>query len=345
MQRICSSLAGAGYAVTLVGRKMPGSIPLNNRPFYQQRLNCWFTTGKLMYLEYNLRLFFWLLLQKFDLLCAIDLDTILPVYFTSVLKGRQRVYDAHELFTEQKEIVTRPAIYKMWLAVERFAVPKFRYGYTVNQFIADELKRRYGVEYGIVRNLPRLNPYLSATKSAAPFIIYQGAVNEGRSFETLIPAMKNVQANLVICGKGNYFDQAKLLVKKCGLQHKIELKGYVSPNELAQLTPTATVAVMLFENTGLNQYHSLANRFFDYIMAGIPQVCVGYPEYKLINDKYQVAYLVNDTIEETISAALNILLSNDVLYKGLQANCLKARLVLNWENEEKGLLDYYRSML
>ena len=28
MNRICSSLANAGYAVILVGRKLPGSIPL-----------------------------------------------------------------------------------------------------------------------------------------------------------------------------------------------------------------------------------------------------------------------------------------------------------------------------
>jgi glycosyltransferase involved in cell wall biosynthesis len=98
---------------------------------------------------------------------------------------------------------------------------------------------------------------------------------------------------------------------------------------------------MLFENTGLNQYHSLSNRFFDYIMAGVPQVCVAYPEYEAINDKYGVAYLIYNTNADTIATAVNNLLSDDVLYKSLQQNCLKAREELNWSAEERVLLNFY----
>ena len=82
-----------------------------------------------------------------DAVCAIDLDTILPVYFVSIIKGITRVYDAHELFTEQKEIVTRPRIQKIWLQIEKFSVPKFKNGYTVNQFIVDELNRRHNIHW------------------------------------------------------------------------------------------------------------------------------------------------------------------------------------------------------
>lgn len=344
MQRICSSLEKEGYKVTLVGRRLFSSIPLKDQSYRQKRLSCWFAKGKLMYLEFNLRLFIYLLFHRSNVICAIDLDTILPCYFASVLKGTKRVYDAHELFTEQKEIVTRPAIQKMWLKVERFAVPKFKYGYTVNKFIADELERRYAVKYEIVKNLPKLKPFTTIDRSKNTFIIYQGAVNEGRSFETLIPAMKNVGSKLVICGNGNFFEQVKKLVKKNKVADKVELRGYVLPDELAELTPTAYAAITLFENTGLNQYHSLANRFFDYIMAGVPQVCVGYPEYEAINDKYGVAYLIYDTSTETIATALNNLLSDDVLYKKLHNNCLKAREILNWESEEKVLIGFYNRL-
>jgi glycosyltransferase involved in cell wall biosynthesis len=344
MHRICGSLAANGFAVSLIGRKLKTSQPLRPEAYKQFRLHCWFTHGKLMYLEFNLRLFFYLLFKKTDCICAIDLDTILPVYFVSSILGKKRAYDAHELFTEQKEIVTRPSIYKLWLRVEKFAVPKFPHGYTVNQFIIDELNRRYGVEYQMVRNLPKYQPIVPAPNPADRFIIYQGAVNEGRSFETLIPAMKQVDARLVICGNGNFFAEAKKLVKKHKLEGKVELKGYVHPNELCKLTPTAYAAVMLFENTGLNQYYSLANRFFDYIMAGIPQVCVAYPEYESINDKYGIAYLVYNTNSETIATALNNLLHDDVLYKQLQSNCLKAREELNWSTEEKVLVAFYKHL-
>ncbi len=344
MQRICNSLAHAGYQVTLIGRKMPASAPLKIFSFKQKRLHSFFTTGKLMYVEYNLRLFFYLLFAKADLFCAIDLDTILPVYFASRIRGIKRVYDAHELFTEQKEIVTRPAIQKLWLKVEQFAVPKFLYGYTVNSFIAQEFKRRYSVDYGIVRNLPTYKASLPSQPEQPPFIIYQGAVNEGRSFETLVPAMAAVNSKLLVCGEGNFFNQLKVLIDQHDVSAKIELRGYVSPGELAALTPRARVAVMLFENNGMNQYFSLANRFFDYIMAGIPQVCVDFPEYRTLNDQYHVAYMIPDTQSKTIAEALNNLLNDSVLYFNLKENCLKAREILNWENEEKVLIAFYKSL-
>jgi glycosyltransferase involved in cell wall biosynthesis len=153
--------------------------------------------------------------------------------------------------------------------------------------------------------------------------------------------MKDVNARLIICGKGNFFNQTQRLIWEHQLESRIELRGLVSPDELKQLTPTAYIGITLFEATGLNQYHSLANRFFDYMMAGIPQVCVNYPEYAAINQKYQIASLLNNTEPAAIAAALNNLLVDDVLYKELTANCLSAREILNWEEEKKALLNFY----
>jgi glycosyltransferase involved in cell wall biosynthesis len=353
MQRICNSLAANGYDVLLVGRKKPKSIPLKAGPFRQKRLHSWFQKGPGLYIEYNCRLFFYLLFLKTDVICAIDLDTILPCYFVSILRRKKRVYDAHELFTEMKEIVSRPIILNWWMSVERFAVPRFRNGYTVNQSLVEELHRRYGVHYEMIRNMPVLNvehgtkdiEYRGTNDEQRATIIYQGAVNEGRSFETLIPAMRQVNARLVICGDGNFFEQAKALVREYQLEEKVELKGYVRPEELRRLTPGAKIAVMIFEAKGMNQYHSLSNRFFDYIMAGVPQVCVNYPEYSAINDRYNIALMINDTTAETIASAINRLLTDDILHEQLHQNCLKARQALNWAAEEKKLLSFYDKLL
>ncbi len=344
MHRICTTLS-ATYQVTLVGRKMVNSVAMQPAPYAQRRLAVVFTSGKLMYLAYNCRLLFTLLFARADCYCAIDLDTILPVLIASFVRRKRRVYDAHELFTEQKEIVTRPSIYKLWLAVERFAVPKFKLGYTVNSFIAGELYRRYAVRYQVVRNLPNLQPLTPQPRSGENFIIYQGAVNEGRSFETLIPAMQYINARLVICGTGNFMKQVQQLIVQHNVQHKVELRGAVAPAELQQLTPRATVAIMLFEDTGLNQYQSLANRFFDYIMAGVPQVCINFPQYKALNDEFKIASLIADNRAETIAGAVNNLLENAVYHATLQKNCLLARQILNWQTEEQKLKDFYTSVL
>lgn len=344
MQRIAGSMSASGYDVLLVGRETKTSIPLISASYTQKRISCFFNQGFGFYAEFNIRLFFFLLFNKADIFCAIDLDTILPVYFVSLLKSKERVYDAHEYFTEQKEILTRPKVYAFWLAIEKFAIPKFRNGYTVNQSIAAAFRAKYGVDYALVRNLPKQTLIITQEKRTEKFFLYQGSVNEGRSFETLIPAMKLVNARLIICGKGNFYDQVVELIKTHGLENKIELRGYVAPAELRNITPTAYAGITLFDREGMNQYYSLANRFFDYMMAGIPQICVNYPEYAALNQNHPFALLINDVKPDTIAQALNNLLEDDVLYEGLQENCLKARTELNWEKEEKTLLNFYSAL-
>ncbi|HXB95390.1 MAG TPA: glycosyltransferase [Puia sp.] len=367
MIRICTSLAGAGFEVTLVGRKNRDSPPLSKHPFRQRRLNTWFRRGKAFYLEYNLRLFFFLLFRNMDSLCAIDLDTIIPCYFVSRLRNILRLYDAHELFCEMQEVVSRPAVYKMWKTVERRFVPRFPHGYTVNGPIAAEFHRLYGVDYAVIRNMPLLettdspadsqefsaagpatgNPPADATSGATPpgrFILYQGAVNEGRCFETLIPAMQRVDVPLLICGDGNFMQQARRLVQQYGVQEKVIFKGMVRPEELKPITRKASIGITLFDRRGTSNYLSLANRFFDYMHAGVPQVAVGYPAYREINNSCPIAVLIDEPGILEIAEALNNLLNNTHLYQTLVNNSRQARLRYNWQEEEKNLILLYQRL-
>lgn len=342
MIRICTSLQNAGYDVLLVGRKRRNSKELNQQRFSQKRLKCLFDTGKMFYIEYNLRLFFYLLFQRLDLICAIDLDTIVPCYFISVFKRKIRVYDAHELFCEMKEIVSRPNIYKVWKWIERTFVPKFKYGYTVNEPIRDILSKDYKVDYEVIMNVPILTN-LPQVKHEH-FIIYQGAVNHGRCFETLIPAFKWINCQFLIYGEGNFYTDAKELAVRYKVEDKIIFKGIVSPNELRTITPKALLGITLFENNGLSNYYSLANRFFDYIHAGIPQLCVDYPVYRSINKEFEVARLIADISPQSIADSINRLLDDEPTLFRLKGNCLKARMVYNWQEEEKKLILYYETI-
>jgi glycosyltransferase involved in cell wall biosynthesis len=348
MQRICTSLAENGYAVVLVGRKLSSSIPLADTStgsvqYKQKRIRCWFNKGKLFYFEYNLRLSCYLLFRKMDAVCAIDLDTIIPCYFISRFKRIPRIYDAHELFTELKEVITRPRIKKIWTRVEKKLVPKFKLGYTVSESIAEEFHRRYDVNYKTIRNLPVLKT-LDTIQTVEKFILYQGAVNEARGFEFLIPAMQWVNCKLVICGDGNFMPQLKKLIIEHKLENKIELKGMLPPEEIWKISQQATIGIALAEKEGLNQWLALPNKFFDYVHAGLPQVTMNYPEYIKINNQFEVAILIDDLVPEKIADAINNLLNDDVLHSRLKANCLKARQELNWQHEEIKLLSFYKSV-
>ena len=344
MIRICSSLQRAGYDVLLTGRSSGRSPALDESRFRQKRLRCFFPRGPLFYAEYNLRLFLFLLFVKTDAYCAIDLDTALAVWMASALRGKPRFLDAHELFCEMKEVRTRPMVHHVWKRIEGWIMPRFPLGYTVCSPIAGMLKTEYGVEYTVIRNLP--------TRKAIPdqagkrdFLIYQGAVNEGRSFETLIPAMRDVDLPLHVYGDGNFLEQAKALVKEHGLSQKVLFMGKLRPEELAQVTSSARAGITLFENNGLSNYLSLANRFFDYIQAGIPQLCVDYPSYRELNDRYHLALLISDLSPANLSIALNNLCQDEVLHQVLEAGTREAAKELHWEAEEKTLLAFYAQHL
>ncbi len=335
MRRIAGSLAEPGYDVLLVARQ---------KPYAQKRLNCFFQQGALFYAEFNIRLFLYLLFIKMNVICAIDLDTILPCLFVSKLRGKKRVYDAHELFCEMDEIVSRPKIYKIWKAIEKFAVPKFKVGYTIGECYAEEFNMMYAVNYGVVRNATKLiqNPNQSLPQY---YILYQGAVNEGRSFETLIPAMAQVNAKLIVCGEGNFYQQAKQLVSQYELQDKVIFKGYIEPEQLKNYTNEAYVGITLFTDRGKSNYLSMANRFFDYMHAGVPQLCMNYPEYKKVNDQFEIALLIQEPSIEQIANALIILLEDKILHNRLRENCFKAREIYSWQAQEKTLLQIYKQLL
>lgn len=242
-----------------------------------------------------------------------------------------------------KEVVSRPSVYKVWKIIERKTVPHFPYGYTVNRPIQQILQQEYGVTYEVIRNMPLLKDE-TPQPPARQYILYQGAVNEGRSFETLIPAFQYIDFPLWICGDGNYLEQAKALVRQYGLEDKVHFKGKFIPSELKEITKGALLGITLFENKGLSNYYSLANRFFDYMHAGVPQLCVDYPAYQEINKQYKVAALITDLSPQSIARHINTIISHTDLWNDMHKACLRARVVYNWQEEEKKLKEFYRKI-
>jgi len=140
-------------------------------------------------------------------------------------------------------------------------------------------------------------------------------------------------------------EQARGLVERYGLEGKVIFKGYVLPGQLRSITRSAWCGINLVDRKGLNHYYSLANRWFDYMHAGLPQLSVNYPAYREINNLYRIAVLVDEPGIREIADALNGLLNNTALYDTLIKNCKQARLRYNWQEEEKSLIRFYQKIL
>ena len=154
VDRTCRALTEEGWEVTLVGRKLRNSLPLETRPYSTHRMRLVFRRSALFYAEYNLLLFLLLLFRKADCLFANDTDTLAACCLASRILRKPLVFDAHELFPEVPELAGRPRVKAIWEWVERVSLPYAKCCFTVCQSVADEYRRRYGVEMTVVRNVP-----------------------------------------------------------------------------------------------------------------------------------------------------------------------------------------------
>jgi len=344
MRKIATSLDRFGYRVLLIGvHKF--NLPTPDRPYDQKRIHCWFKKGKLFYLECNLRLFFYLCFSvSAKVYSAVDTDALLGITMAAALRRKPLVYDAHEYFIQLEEIMKRPVTKTIWKWVEDICIPRVNAAYTISEGYAELFAKRFELPFFIVENATELEEKADLTKERS-YILYQGAVNFGRGLEELIEAMPYIEYPLVICGKGDAYGLLVRKVKELGLENKVTFKGYVAPAALKQITQQAKIGLTLFSNEGLSNHHSLCNRFFDYMHAGVPQLAMNYPEYRLFNERFKVSYLLEELSAEAIASAVNTLLLDELMYRSLANVALKARVEVNWQAKERVLKDIYKSLV
>lgn len=340
MHKICNSLSHAGHDVLLVGRLYKSSFPFHSDNYKTKRIWCIFKTGKMAYLEFNIRLFFYLLFKKFDTYSATDLDTILPMMLSAKLKSKKLFFDAHEYFTELPELSGRKRTRLVWELVGRICVPKADLCYTVNEHLAKILSEKYGQDFKVLYNVPRLKSEYIDLEKKENIILYHGWVNKGRGLEKLIEAMKQIDARLIIAGGGDLELKIREMIEELHLEHKVEITGFISPDNLPEYLNRAKIGYNLLEHSSQSYYYSLSNKFFTYIHAGIPGLSPKFPVYESLNKKFEVAVLCHLEVDEIVSN-INRLLRDKEFYSNLANNCMLAKKEWNWQNEEKKLTSFY----
>ena len=362
VHRACMAMHEAGYCVTLVGRRLQGSERVE-RPYRTQRIRLLFKRKALFYAEYNIRLFFKLLFSRADCFYANDTDTLLANYCAARIRGKALFFDAHEMFPEVPELVGRPAVKRVWQGIEDWILPRMarrmkeQHGggrmaaVTVCQSIADIYRERYGLEMGVVRNVPmRRRKAIATSIEKQNILLYQGAVNIGRGIEWVMDAMRYLpDYRFVIAGVGDVYD--KLRAKNDA--DNVVFMGRLEPEKLYELTLSARLGISLLENRGLNYYYSLPNRIADFVQAGVPVLATDFPEIRRVVEGYGIGTLVPPQpfdaenccseppdakelarkIEETVS------FWDAMAEDERQTRFAKAAADLSWDNDKKTLLE------
>jgi glycosyltransferase involved in cell wall biosynthesis len=352
--KIAGTVQELNCEIIIIGRRSGDCCEANSVAFKTKRFRMIFRRGFLFYKFFNLRLFFFLLFHKYDLLVANDLDTLLPNFLVAKLKNLPLIYDSHEYFTGLPEIQNRPFVKWVWKTVERLIFPRLKYVITVSEPIASLYEKLYHMRPRVIRNFSKdarhIVPFPRVKTNVAPqdlLLIIQGTgINIDKGAEELIEAMNITEGvSLLVVGSGDVLPILKKMVKELRIGHKVKFLPAVPWEILMKYTKSADVGMCLEKDTNLSYRYSLANKLFDYISAGIPVIAGDLPEVSKIVIENNCGIILPEVSPGGIAKAIRELKEKKELIAQLKKNAVLASESINWEKESLKVVEFYRSVL
>jgi glycosyltransferase involved in cell wall biosynthesis len=349
--RMAGLIAESRADITILGRELAESLPVEDMEFKVQRWKMVFRTGFLFYKWFNIRIFFYLISNKADLIVSNDLDTLLPCYIVSKLKRVNLIFDSHEYFTGSPELKNRHFVRLFWKNIERKTLPYLNYVMTVNKSISDLYHKEYGIDAVVVRNISEKHEIHPINRSELGLsdndliLILQGTgINIDRGGEELVEAMKQITGvHLLIIGKGDALGMLREMSQSPDLKGKITFLPAMPWNQMMRYTGMADAGLSLDKGDSLNYKLSLPNKIFDYINAGIALIVSNLPEVKKVVDLYGCGLLIDKISPETITERIIQIRDDRSLLEELKNNSLIASGKLSWEVEKQKAKALYKS--
>ena len=346
------SAGSNGYKVWIVAAGSASEKVREKRSgLYLRRLRRKFDAGgPWMFVAFNIKLFFCVLLKPIQIIHCHDLWVLPACAFAALLKNCALVYDAHEYYAGLEIFTNRPLRKRIWLLAEWLAMPIVDTLITVSEPLGDLFSNHYPhlKKVKIIRNLPQYE-LPQKDKQAIQFekndkikIVFHGHFKPGRGLKQLINVVGKIEnVQLLLIGGGELTNNLHQLVEKNNLQKRVFFNDYVATEMLISTLAQADIGVVLFEQTSINYSFALPNKFFEYIMAGVPVLSSNIETLQSYIEKYHIGMSVNPADENALQLKLAEMCSDKIGLQAWRKNALSAAKELNWEAEEKKLMDIY----
>lgn len=354
VMKMAETVKELGCEVLIIGRTRGECCRNDMVPFPVKRFRMLFNRKFLFYATFNLKLFFFLLFVKTDILVADDLDTLLPNFLVSKLRRLPLVYDSHEYFTGVPELNGRPFVKSVWKLIEKSIFPYLNNIITVSDSLADQYEKEYSVRPLVVKNCSKRSQHLKGYSRKEMginekdfLLIIQGSgINADKGGEELIEAVRITEnVSLLIVGSGDILEDLEKMVTTMDLGRRVRFVPKLKWEELMRYTKSVDAGMCLEKGTNLNYRFSIPNKLCDYISAGIPVVAGNLPEIKKIVEGYRCGIIIPDITSLNISQAVIELRDNGNLRNELKRNSSAASEELNWENESLKVASFYGALL
>jgi len=285
---------------------------------------------------------------------ASDLYSLPLAFLASRITGAKLVYDSRELYSRIAALRDRQLTQAFWSFIEQRIIPFADAVLTVNDSLAEIIADRYRIAKPVaLMNCPRrrvnqktdLLRRLLKIPRTSRILLYQGGLQVGRGlFIALSAIVKLPECVLVFLGSGKLRDEIDRRIEKEKLQSRVFILDAVPASELLNYTASADVGLCLIENLGPSYYHSLPNKLFEYIAAGVPVIASNFPEISRVLRTHHVGLCVDPENEAEVVDAIARVLSDNVLRETLVSNCLRTAEQYTWEKEEVKLLQLIENL-
>lgn len=342
----CSSLAAAGYDVSLVATNTENEIIngvkiVNAGNRHKNRILRMIFTSKKVYGK--------ALSLNADIYHFHDPELI-PIALKLVKKGKKVIYDVHEDIPRQilaKYYIPgflRNFISKITERKENSAAGKFSWIITATPFIRDRFLKytRYVTEvcnFPVITELHSSTPYLLRPKQ----VCYVGSITKARGILEMVEAMDGLPYELHLCGTfspESLRDEAMLLP---GWKQVVE-HGYASRPKVKEVLDHSRVGLVTLHPI-INYVDAYPVKMFEYMIAGIPVVASNIKLWKEIVDSSRSGICVDPCKSAEIKKAIISIMENDNVAQLMSVNGVKAvEEHYNWSNEERKLIDIYQQL-
>jgi glycosyltransferase involved in cell wall biosynthesis len=150
---------------------------------------------------------------------------------------------------------------------------------------------------------------------------------------------------LLIIGSGDVMSTLKKITQDLQLKERVLFIGKVPFEKLLQYTHHADLGLTLDKDTNVNYRYSLPNKLFDYIHAGVPVLASDLIEIKKIINEWNIGACTDDHDPKNMGERINHILNDEAGLLIWKKNCKIAAEKLNWETEEKQLIEVYKKFL
>lgn len=275
---------------------------------------------------------------------ALPIGAILKYFCNAKL-----IYDTHEVESKTDSASGVKSI--LYKTVEKCLIRSVDAVITVSEFISQWYAKAYGLKnIYTVLNIPYRNDddlcsdsYLKRKLGIGKndmLFIFQGCFVPGRGIEILLDIFTKMDASKHVVFMG-FGELASIIQQHAQTHSNIHFQEAVSPQDVVRFTSGADIGLCLQENISLNHFLTIPNKFFEYIVSGIPVIASDFPGMRRIIEESGCGWNAPVSRDEWFSL-INRLTPQNVLPKKIQA--IKYRKTIGWQEEEKKMLIAYRDL-